>query len=99
MKNAYAIHLMAAKAAFRAEEKKQIVTETVQLMHGVYALAMNQALGIGADRLCKVMETAMPLFQEYSDMMDVDPDYAKAKLSEAYSQIMGKRKEKSEDDS
>ena len=47
MKNSYAVKLLAAKAAYRAEEKSQIVKEIVQLMHGVYALAMNQALESG----------------------------------------------------
>lgn len=89
-KNAYAVKLMAMKAAMSVDEKRMLVRRNMTTIYHGAAIALNNEFGFGAERIARFHDALDKTLVEYGVEMDNnDVEYADAKLEEAYLRIMG----------
>lgn len=90
---------MAKKSGFLARvehEKQAAMLETHrftrQMMVALSYIALNNAFGMGADRLKKYANALLEAYSEYADLWNADTadtEYARAKLDARLHQIFG----------
>ena len=78
----------------RDKEAAMIQTHrfTRQLMVDLSYVALNKALGLGADRLKRYANALQEVYAEYADLWNADThdtEYSRAKLDEKLTQICG----------
>lgn len=98
MKNAYAAQIKATidleKRKLEAEwnqKKADLIHRVLTTIYQASAVALNEALGLGAGSIEKFRAALDATICEYGVLLDeVDADYADGKLEQRYEQIMGK---------
>lgn len=91
MKNAYAAKLQAQRVHLKNAERADLIHRILTTVYQASAVALNEALGLGAGSIEKYREALDATICEYGVLLDeVDADYADGKLEQRYAQIMRK---------
>ena len=86
--------LAAATEQARRSGYAQGARTTVSMFELIVPIALNDVLGLGAERLSRVNQAINELFQHYTDSVDsADREYAMEELRRRCSQITGWKKE------
>lgn len=62
---------------------------TIQRDWDIWTVALNNALGLGKERITRAMEEANALYVQYANCLGADAEYADAVLARRVKQIMG----------
>lgn len=95
MKNDYAKRLLKQRNILRGQEKRELISSVVDVLHKIYAVELNELYGFGRERIEQLQKSVDDDFLEWEALQEgADWDFADGKLDERYEKIMGNAKSK-----